>query len=144
MRIRTWIHAPLERFNINQQGRRDAISLTLSRFCWLSDFLWLVSKEQKSRGGNVIFGGRPVFCPTASLRFREGLEGCHSHYDLEKSMWIPWNWQSVRATEICPNIFLTTLQQNHIKETSPVSIWLTIFGSTSGSLVHNNQGLLFG
>lgn len=39
--------------------------------------------------------------------------------------------------------FLTTLQQSLIKETTPVSIWQNIFGNCSGSLVHNNKGLLF-
>lgn len=147
----TRIHAPLERFNINQQKRRDIFPPTLSGFCWVSAFsMASFQRAHTERRKSRVWGGGwylvAVHCFVPQL-----LQGSERFGGMPQSLRFGQTrvnslktGRGVRATEICPNIFfITTLQQNQIKETTPLSNWITIFGSPSGSWVHTNEGLLF-
>lgn len=138
----TWIHAPLERFNINQQRRRDIFPPTPSRFCCLSALFrgWFPksSHRDKSKEGMCYLVAVHCFCPTASPRYREVWTNATVITIWTKLIQLN-SWHNMCAIQLCPKILL----QNQIREATSVSIWLTIFGSSIGRLVHNNEGLLF-
>lgn len=80
------------------------------------------SKRQKKPRGNVIFGGHPLFSPTATPRFRE--------------VWRKWrnvgNWQNMCAIETCPLFFSYNFATKLDNRNPAVSIWLTILETPVG------------